>query len=197
MLPLKTIYVTSPYGWRIHPVLKVERFHHGVDLRAYFTSVYAVAPGVVETAKWMGAYGNAIKINHGAFTSFCAHLKSFYVKAGDRVTEGQVIALSGNTGTLTTAPHLHFGIYVDGESKDPSKYLEGLMEKAKVVSSYFGTEYNAILHEGKTFVELRNFANDHHIPVTKWDPVTKTATVGGGLIENLTDLVESMKKGVK
>jgi hypothetical protein len=197
MLPLKSIYITSPYGWRIHPVLKVERFHHGVDLRAHYTSVYAVASGVVESAKWMGVYGNAIKINHGEFTSFYAHLKSLYVKAGDNITEGQAIALSGNTGTLTTAPHLHFGIYVNGESTDPLKYLEGLMEKAKVKSSYFGTEYDARLIDGKTFVELKLFANDHHIPVTRWEPDTKTATVGGGLIENLADLADSLKKGVK
>jgi len=197
MLPLTTIHVTSPYGWRIHPVYKDWRFHHGVDLRAHYVPVYSVAPGKVEKTEWMGAYGNAIKINHGAFMSFYAHLKGFYVKPGQEVKEGTAIALSGNTGTLTTAPHLHFGIYVNGESVDPLKFLEEHMEKAKVISSYFGTEYDAILHEDKTYVELRKFANDHYIPVTKWDQETKTATVGGGLIENLIDLIESLKKGVR
>lgn len=197
MNPLKSIYVTSPYGWRIHPVLKVERFHTGVDLRAYYTSVYAVAPGIVESPTWRGAYGTSLYINHGAYKSFYAHLKECKVKHGEVVTEGQVIAISGNSGTLSTAPHLHFEIRINGEHTDPLHYLEGLMEKAKVVSKYFGKEYDAVLHEGKTFVELREFANDHYIPVISWEPETKTATIGGGLIENLIDLAESLKKGVK
>lgn len=190
MLPLKSIYITSPYGWRIHPVLKVRKFHAGVDLRASYTSVYSVAPGIVEYAKWMGAYGNAIKINHGAFTSFYAHLKAMYVKAGDTVTEGQAIALSGNTGTLTTAPHLHFGIYVE-ESVDPLKYLEDLsMEEIRVIVQ--GIEIPAVLYKGRTYVSIRPYASIHGEEVG-WNEITKTATVTGGKLAEIIKIVEGVK----
>jgi len=200
MDPLKSIYVTSPYGWRVHPITKKNSFHKGVDLRASMgTGVLDIVKGIVKAIHNFGAYGKQIFIEHSDGTeSFYAHLSEFKVSEGQEVKEGQIIALSGNSGTYTTGPHLHFGIKKGGEWIDPLQYLEGLkVEEAKVKDSYLGTEYEAIYHNGKTFVELRPFATDHHIPVTDWDNENRIATVGGGLIEELHKLVESYKKGVK
>lgn len=200
MNPLNTIYVTSPFGWRIHPITKKNSHHDGVDLRASIgTEVFAIAKGTVKAIYNFGAYGKQIFIEHsdGALSHY-AHLSEFKVKEKQAVEEGQVIALSGNSGTYTTGPHLHFGIKKDGQWIDPLKYLEALkVEKAKVISKYFGKEYEAIYHNGKTYVELRPFAPDHGIPIEDWNNEKRIATVGGGLIEGLINLYKSYKKEMK
>jgi len=200
MYPLKNIYVTSPFGWRIHPITKKNSHHDGVDLRASKgTEVFAIANGIVKAIYNFGAYGKQVFIEHsdGAL-SHHAHLSEFKVKERQVVEEGQVIALSGNSGTYTTGPHLHFGIKKDGQWIDPLKYLEGLeMEKATVRNVYSGVEYEALYHNGKTYVELRPFAPDHGIPILDWDNEKRIATVGGGLVEGLNELVKKYKKGVK
>lgn len=116
--------VTSPYGWRIHPILGYEKFHTGVDFGAdYGTPIYAAQAGTVMWADWYGGYGNTIVIDHGnGIATLYAHLQSFYVQAGDRVEKGQVIGEVGSTG-FSTGPHLHFELRVQGEPIDPAPYL--------------------------------------------------------------------------
>lgn len=200
MKPLGSIYATSPFGWRVHPITKKNSHHDGVDLRASKgTKVFAIAKGTVKAIYNFGAYGRQVFIEHfdGAL-SHHAHLSEFKVSRGQTVEEGQVIALSGNSGTYTTGPHLHFGIKKDGEWIDPLKYLEGLeVEKATVKNAYSGVEYEALYHNGKTYVELRPFAPDHGTPILDWDNEKRIATVGGGLVEGLNKLLKSYKKEVE
>ncbi len=116
--------ISSPFGWRIHPVLSTERFHGGIDFAVdYGTPVGATAAGVVIYGDWYGGYGNAIILDHGdGMTSLYAHNNELLVQEGQEVQAGQVIALTGSTG-LSTGPHLHFEVRKDGEPVDPMNYL--------------------------------------------------------------------------
>lgn len=204
MNPLKKMYVTCPYGWRIHPIKKDRRFHHGVDLRAALaTEIYAVADGKVIFAGENGGYGLAVRIAHGNnVVSFYAHCSAFKVKAGDTVTAGQVIALSGNTG-MSTGPHLHFGIYVNGESVEPLKFLEnkakakeGLgVELEKVVIRKEGKIYNGYLINGVTYGEVRSLFESQGQDV-HWRDAEREVVISDGPLEKLRD-IKMIVEGVK
>jgi murein DD-endopeptidase MepM/ murein hydrolase activator NlpD len=114
--------VTSPYGWRVHPVLGDRRFHKGIDLGAPIgTPVVAAAEGVVEDAGWRGNYGRYLRIRHDRHleTSY-AHLSRFApgLRVGARVTRGQRIGFVGETG-IATGPHLYFEVIFDDVRVDP------------------------------------------------------------------------------
>lgn len=123
--PLKSTEITSPFGMRFHPALGIYRLHDGTDFAAAVgTPVYAAHSGTVTfVGTWSGG-GNVVTIDHGGGveTSFL-HLDSYSVKQGDKVSAGQQVALSGNTG-LSTGPHLHFMLHVDGKGTDPVVYLK-------------------------------------------------------------------------
>lgn len=112
--------VTSPFGMRLHPVLKQRRLHTGIDIAASTgTSVKAVYKGTVIFAQYMSAWGNYILVDHGSgYISAYAHNSKLLVKKGDKVKTGQVIAKAGSTG-WSTGPHLHFGIKKNGKWIDP------------------------------------------------------------------------------
>ncbi|NLG84954.1 MAG: peptidoglycan DD-metalloendopeptidase family protein [Firmicutes bacterium] len=116
--------VTSGFGWRRHPVLKTNKFHTGIDIAVPTgTPVYAADTGVVLIAGWRGGYGYLVAIDHGrGLSTFYAHNSTLLVKEGDVVVKGQRIALSGNTG-LSTGPHLHFEVRVNGDPVNPMPYL--------------------------------------------------------------------------
>lgn len=99
-------------------------FHKGIDiLTGIGTPVRAPADGVVSSAGWDGTYGLELQIQHGhGFVTLYAHLSNIPVKAGESVKKGQVVAYVGMTG-LTTAPHLHYEIHVNGTAVDPAQYL--------------------------------------------------------------------------
>ena len=130
--PLKGA-ITSPFGWRIHPIYKTRKFHDGVDIGAVAnTPVKAIQDGVVTKSMVNGGYGNYIELYHGVvngktITSFYAHLNSRAVGVGNPITvkKGDVIGFVGSTGT-STAPHLHFGIKENGAPVDPRNYVKGL-----------------------------------------------------------------------
>ncbi|MEM9887948.1 MAG: TonB family protein [Bacteroidota bacterium] len=108
------------YGMREHPVHKDQRLHTGVDyIVPMGTEVVATADGkVVVVKKWKEGYGNHITIKHAeGYSTFYAHLDDMLVKEGQQVKQGQVIALSGNTGT-STGPHLHYEVRLNGEPID-------------------------------------------------------------------------------
>jgi len=117
--------ISSPFGWRMHPILGKQKFHSGVDLAAVRgTSVLAADGGVVISAGWQGGYGNTVIIDHGAgFTTLYAHNDKLLVKAKDKVVKGQIISKVGSTG-LSTGPHLHFEIRIDGSPVDPMEYAK-------------------------------------------------------------------------
>lgn len=117
-------HVTSGYGNRLHPILGIVRLHAGIDLgSALGQSIYASKSGVVIRAEWVGGYGNTVIIDHGAgFSSLYGHLHAYSVTTGDFVNAGQEVGKLGSTG-LSTGPHLHFEIRVNGKAEDPLKYL--------------------------------------------------------------------------
>ncbi|TDT68600.1 murein DD-endopeptidase MepM/ murein hydrolase activator NlpD [Hypnocyclicus thermotrophus] len=121
--PIRYLGVTSPYGKRFHPVLKRNIFHAGVDLRARVgTNLYAPEDGTVKTAGWLGGYGKIIIIKHSnGYETRMAHLNNIYVKVGQKVTKGQLIGKTGQTGRVT-GPHLHFEIRKNGKTLNPMKF---------------------------------------------------------------------------
>jgi murein DD-endopeptidase MepM/ murein hydrolase activator NlpD len=112
--------MTSGYGMRYHPILKRRRMHTGVDFGAPSGSpIYAAADGVVISASYSGGYGNAVILDHGGGVStLYAHCSRFSVSAGQSVRKGQRIASVGSTG-LSTGPHLHFEVRVNGRPVNP------------------------------------------------------------------------------
>ena len=116
--------VTSSFGWRVHPILHVKRFHTGIDIGVgYGTPIHAADSGTVIYATWMSGYGNVIIVDHGSgISTLYAHQSSLAVGMGARVTRGQVIGYVGSTG-FSTGPHLHFEVRLNGTPVDPLAYL--------------------------------------------------------------------------
>ena len=116
--------ITSYYGNRIHPVYKTKRFHSGIDIGVgYGANILAAADGTVTLSENNGGYGKCIIINHGSgLTSLYGHNSSLLVAKGEKVTKGQIIAKAGSTG-VSTGPHLHFEVRVNGATTDPLGYL--------------------------------------------------------------------------
>jgi len=125
--PLMGPRLSSEFGTRKHPVLKVTRHHHGVDLAAPNGSpVRAIAAGQVIYADPFGGYGKFIVIKHiNGLTSHYGHCSKLLVQPGETVKPGQLIAQVGSTG-ISTGPHLHFEVRKFGQPQDPEKYLPGL-----------------------------------------------------------------------
>ncbi|WP_143180899.1 M23 family metallopeptidase [Buchananella hordeovulneris] len=123
-----TYEMTSPFGWRVHPVYGVPRLHEGVDYSAPLdTPMYAPADGVVKDITTDG-YGTAMTISHNlngeVFETVYRHLypSTIYVAEGQEVQAGQHIAGVGNSG-VSTGPHLHFEVVIDGTPVDPEAWL--------------------------------------------------------------------------
>ncbi|MHC1721642.1 MAG: murein hydrolase activator EnvC [Aminipila sp.] len=116
--------ITSPFGYRIHPILKVKKLHTGVDIGAPSgTTIVAANGGTVIKAGWNNSYGNMVMIDHGGgIVTLYAHNSSLLVGNGDVVSRGQAIAKSGSTGQ-STGPHLHFEVRVNGDYKDPLGWI--------------------------------------------------------------------------
>ena len=116
--------MASGYGYRIDPFYKTRKFHAGMDFTAPTgTEVHATGDGVIESIevkRW--GYGKNIVVNHGfGYKTRYAHLSSFNVKRGQKVTRGQVIGLVGSTGK-STAPHLHYEVTKGGVKQNPANY---------------------------------------------------------------------------
>ena len=118
-------WVSSPFGWREHPVDGGEKFHNGVDLAVNTgTAVGAFADGVVDYIGDSPVYGLYLQIKHaGGLTSFYAHCSELCVQQGQTVTAGETVALSGATGNAT-GPHLHFEMKLNGTLLNPLYYIE-------------------------------------------------------------------------
>ncbi|HEY8343981.1 MAG TPA: peptidoglycan DD-metalloendopeptidase family protein [Bacillota bacterium] len=116
--------ISSNFGWRMHPILKKNKFHSGIDLAVPTgTAVAAADSGRVLVSGWNGGYGYFIAIDHGnGISTAYGHNSRLLVKEGDIVTKGQTISLSGNTG-LSTGPHLHFEVRKDGKPVNPIPFL--------------------------------------------------------------------------
>ena len=126
VIPCDYTMVSSAFGWRVHPIEKVEKFHNGVDLWAPGIKgkpIYATREGVVAYSGWYGSGGHTVKIDHlDGFQSIYMHMTNYIVKEGDFVTAGQIIGYVGSTGG-STGPHLHFEIRYDGTPYNPMQFI--------------------------------------------------------------------------
>ena len=120
--------LTSPYGYRIHPILDYERLHAGLDIGAKFgEEIIAADGGTVLIAEYSDSYGNFVLIDHGdRYSTAYGHMSEIAVEAGQEVKQGELIGYIGSTG-WSTGPHLHFEIRLDGERIDPEEFFSGLI----------------------------------------------------------------------
>lgn len=116
--------ISSEYGTRMHPTLGVEKFHNGVDLAAPAGSnILAAYNGTVVGAGYNSSMGNYVMIDHGSeLYTIYMHASALYVKSGQKVSKGEVIAAVGTTGR-STGNHLHFGVRLNGNYVNPMNYI--------------------------------------------------------------------------
>ena len=116
--------ITSPYGMRLHPILKERRLHTGVDISAPGgANIVAADDGTVIFVGWNGAYGQTIIVYHGnGKSTLYAHMSAFIAGNGASVNKGEAIGKVGSTG-WSTGPHLHFEVRINGSPTDPMAYL--------------------------------------------------------------------------
>ena len=119
----KHMSALSGFGYRIHPVYKVKRFHQGVDFPARVgTPIQASGDGVVKEVGWHRGYGKCVVINHGyGYETWYAHMSKYKVKKGEKVKKGHVIGEVGTSG-LSTAPHLHYEVHHKGKPINPINF---------------------------------------------------------------------------
>jgi murein DD-endopeptidase MepM/ murein hydrolase activator NlpD len=130
--PIKGAPITSLFGLRFHPILHILRLHAGIDFGAAVGSlVRAAADGKIEIAGPVSGFGNHIRIQHAGFETSYSHLSEIpeAIHPGVDVKQGDIIALSGNTG-LSTGPHLHFEFYLNRDAIDPLPHLGSEMQTA-------------------------------------------------------------------
>ena len=158
LTPIKGAPVTSPFSLaRFHPILHIVRAHLGIDFGAPVGSpVRAVADGKIEFTGAKAGFGNQVKIQHKGFETSVNHLSEIFdtMKPGVTVTQGQIVALSGNTG-LSTGPHLHFEFYLDGSAVDPMPHFG-----AEVAGSSGGAGVGPTISFGPTPQQVDAFNAD-------------------------------------
>ena len=122
--PITKGWLSSKYGTRNDPFTGKPEFHKGVDLAGKEGSdIIGVAAGVVTWAGKRYGYGNLVEVTHGnGYVTRYGHAKEVLVKVGEAIKKGQKIALMGNTGR-STGPHVHFEVWMNGKTVDPSKYI--------------------------------------------------------------------------
>jgi len=118
--------ISSPYGYREHPTTGLKDFHSGMDIASEpGTPVKATADGIVSYAGWSGGSGNLVALEHGlGFSTYYAHNRLVVVKAGQKIKRGDILSYVGSTGN-STGPHLHYEVWKEGRSLNPSTYIEG------------------------------------------------------------------------
>ncbi|GCC51837.1 peptidase M23 [Chryseotalea sanaruensis] len=119
------IALASGFGPRVHPIYKVKKMHTGIDFAASIgTPIYATADGkVVEVSVRFSGYGKMVEIDHGfGYRTRYAHMHGFAVRQGQNVKRGDLIGYVGNTG-LSTAPHLHYEVMLNGSHINPVHYF--------------------------------------------------------------------------
>ncbi len=120
--------ITSPFGYRIHPIFKSRIFHSGIDIGGpNGGAIKASNDGRVIFSGWYGGYGKVVILDHGVIngqpiTTLYAHMSSILVSNGQNVTKGQTIGREGSTG-YSTGPHCHFEVRVNGKPTNPLSYI--------------------------------------------------------------------------
>lgn len=119
--------IASGFGMRTHPILKIRKMHPGMDFAAKTgTPIYSTADGVVDvTNRSFTGYGNMIEVDHGfSYRTRYAHMQGFVVRKGQKVKRGDLLGYVGSTG-LSTAPHCHYEVFVNGKQVNPVYYILG------------------------------------------------------------------------
>ena len=127
-------FVTSGFGYRMHPILGGRAHHNGIDFDANTGDpVRSAGNGLVKYAGWKNGFGNVVEIDHqNGYVTVYAHNSAFTVKEGDVVRAGQMVAKAGSTGR-STGPHVHFEVHKDGRAVNPRAFLDasGWADRAK------------------------------------------------------------------
>tara|TARA_B100000579_G_C22807192_1_gene843166 strand:+ start:11 stop:1303 length:1293 start_codon:yes stop_codon:yes gene_type:complete len=122
--PINGARLSSSFGLRKHPILGYNKMHRGTDFAAPLgTPIMASGTGTIVFAKWCGGGGNCIKIKHNStYSTVYAHMSKFAkgMKSGKKVKQGQIIGYVGSTG-LSTGPHLHYEVHVNGKKVNSQK----------------------------------------------------------------------------
>ena len=123
--PMKGVRITSGYGVRFHPVLKLKLFHHGIDFKGPpKATIHATADSKVKFSGFSNSFGNVVILDHGNdIISIYAHMSSAKVKTGQIIKRDDIIGLQGNTGR-STGEHLHYEVRYKGQSVNPIKFLQ-------------------------------------------------------------------------
>ena len=120
--------ISSPFGWRTHPIFNSKTFHSGVDIAGPNKgSIRASNSGKVIYSGWYGGYGKVVILDHGTVngkptTTLYAHMSSIKVGQGQYVNKGDVIGFEGTTG-YSTGPHVHFEVRINGKPNNPLNYI--------------------------------------------------------------------------
>lgn len=125
--PINPVRIVSRFGPRLHPILGYVRPHNGLDFDGNFGEpIYASAPGIVQIASSFGGYGETVVLDHGGgLLTLYAHMSVINADVGEEIGRGDIIGAVGSTG-LSTGPHLHFEVWVNGSTAvDPLPYLTG------------------------------------------------------------------------
>ncbi len=123
-------YITSGYGIREHPIQGIIKSHSGIDIgnAGFGAPVIAAADGIVTMAGRYGGYGNCVMINHGnGISTLYGHGQAILTEVGKQVKKGDLIMEVGSTG-ISTGPHLHFEVRINGSCTNPMPFLEGKSE---------------------------------------------------------------------
>ncbi len=122
--PLNNWFVTSPFGYRVHPITGENKLHNGIDLRATInTPIYSPANGFIEDVNYNSSGGNQIFVKHdNNYRTTYSHLESTTKNTNDRVIKGELIGFTGESGNVT-APHLHYTVKYNGVRIDPETVI--------------------------------------------------------------------------
>jgi len=154
--PLNYRRISSPFGYRTHPVTKRKSFHPALDLPAkHGTPIYAPASGVVVYAKKKGHYGNFLLLAHSfGFKTAYGHLSRFAVKSGEFVAKGDLIAYVGSTGR-STGPHLHYEVRYLGKWLDPKPFMYWDLDNINYITDKITkVDWKSILKQTKKLIQL-------------------------------------------
>ncbi len=140
-------YVASGYKWRMHPILKIRKFHKGMDFKAPTgTPIYASGNGKVVLARRSATYGKVVYIDHGyGYRTIYAHMSKIKARRGQKVKRGDIIGYVGNTGR-SVAPHLHYEVHKNGVALNPINYYYGDLTPEEFLAMQIAAE-----KEGQSF----------------------------------------------
>jgi murein DD-endopeptidase MepM/ murein hydrolase activator NlpD len=140
-------WVASGYKWRMHPILKIRKFHKGMDFKAPTgTPIYASGNGRVVLAQRSATFGKVVYIDHGyGYRTIYAHMSKIATKKGRKVKRGDIIGYVGNTGR-SVAPHLHYEVHKNGRAVNPINYYYGDLTPEEFLAMQIASE-----KEGQSF----------------------------------------------